>query len=134
MSKTIQRLVYRSEATRPTDSLQALAELLGEAQHNNARDGLTGALAAHDGRFLQVVEGPPGMVDLLERRLARDPRHRDIVVLGRHPIETRAFESWTMANARITPALAPELAALMAEEAPSSAKVVGLLLEAIGED
>lgn len=133
MPITIDRLVYRSEATRPTDSLLALAELLGEAQHNNARDGLTGALAVHEGRFLQVVEGPSGMVDRLERRLARDPRHRDIVVLGRHPIETRAFADWSMASARITPALAPELTALMAEETPSPAKVVGLLLEAIGE-
>ena len=134
MPRTIQRLVYRSEATRPTDSLQALAELLGEAQHNNARDGLTGALAVHDGRFLQVVEGPSGMVESLERRLARDPRHREIVVLDRSPVETRAFESWTMASARITPALAPELSLLMAEEKPSPARVVGLLLEAVGED
>jgi hypothetical protein len=133
MPITIDRLVYRSEATRPTDSLQSLAELLGEAQHNNARDGLTGALAVHQGRFLQVVEGPSGMIDSLERRLARDPRHRAITVLGRQPIETRAFGDWTMASALITPALAPELAALMAEEKPSPAKVVGLLLEAIGE-
>ena len=133
MPITIDRLVYRSEATRPTDSLQSLAELLGEAQHNNARDGLTGALAVHDGRFLQVVEGPSGMIDGLERRLARDPRHRDITVLGRHPIEARAFGGWTMASARITPALAPELAALLAEDRPSPARVVGLLLEAIGE-
>lgn len=133
MPITIDRLVYRSEATRPMESLQALAELLGEAQHNNARDGLTGALAVHEGRFLQVVEGPSGTIDSLERRLSRDPRHRDITVLGRHPIEARAFGDWTMASARITPALAPELSALLSEESPSPARVVGLLLEAIGE-
>lgn len=133
MPITIDRLVYRSEATRPMESLQSLAELLGEAQHNNARDGLTGALAVHEGRFLQVIEGPSGTIDSLERRLSRDPRHRDMVVLGRHPVEARAFGDWTMASARITPALAPELSALMAEERPSPARVVGLLLEAIGE-
>ena len=131
MPTRLDRLVYRSTAVMPTQSLQPLAELLGEAQRNNARDGLTGALAVHGGRFLQVIEGDPGSLDLLQRRLGRDRRHREIDVLDRRPIDRRAFDGWTMASARITPALAPELDALMAETAPSGDRIVGLMLEAV---
>lgn len=131
MPHTLDRLVYRSTATRPTQVLTSLAELLGEAQRNNARAGLTGALAVHHGRFVQVVEGDPGQLDILQRRLASDPRHRDIEVLDRRPVETRAFDDWTMASAVITPSLAPELDALMAESRPSGARIVGLMLEAV---
>lgn len=131
MPSKIDRLVYRSTATRPTDVLVSLAELLGEAQRNNARAGLTGALAVHDGRFLQVREGDPGQLDMLQRRLANDARHRSIEVLDRRPVDSRVFDGWTMASATITPSLAPELNALMAEERPSSDRIVGLLLEAV---
>ena len=131
MPSRLDRLVYRSQAVMPTHVLPPLAELLGEAQRNNARDGLTGALAVHDGRFLQVVEGDPGYLDQLQRRLGRDRRHRDIEVLERRPIERRTFDGWSMASARITPSLAPELDALMTEAAPSGDRIVGLMLEAV---
>ena len=130
-SRAIDRLVYRSTSTRPTQALVSLAELLGESQRNNARAGLTGALAAHNGKFLQVLEGDPGQLDILQRRLANDPRHRDIVVLDRRPTDTRLFDDWSMASATITPALAPELDALMAEAQPSASRLIGLMLEAV---
>lgn len=131
MPDRLDRLVYRSTATRPTDVLVSLAELLGESQRNNARSGLTGALAVHKGSFLQVVEGEPGQLDILQRRLAADPRHRDIEVLDRRPVEARVFDGWTMASATITPGLAPELDALMSEARPSGQRIVGLMLEAV---
>jgi hypothetical protein len=131
MPGQIDRLVYHSTATRPTDVLVSLAELLGESRRNNARAGLTGALAVHNGRFLQVLEGDPGQIDMLQRRLAKDPRHRDIVIIDRWRVEARLFNDWTMASARITPSLAPELDALMAEVRPSGARLVGLMLEAV---
>ncbi len=131
MPTRLDQLVYRSVAAMPTEHLLPLAELLGEAQRNNERAGLTGALAVHDGRFLQVVEGDPGLLDQLHLRLERDRRHRDIHVLERRPIERRAFDGWSMASARITPSLASELDQLMAEAAPSADRVVGLMLEAV---
>lgn len=133
MSTRLDRLVYRSVAAMPTEHLAPLAELLGEAQRNNSRAGLTGALAVHDGRFLQVVEGEPGLLDQLHLRLARDRRHRDIEVLDRRPIERRAFDNWSMASARITPSLAPELDLLMAETTPSPDRIVGLMLESVAD-
>ena len=55
MSRTLERLIYESSATGSTGSLLNLAAILGEAQRNNDRDGLTGALAAHEERYIQEI-------------------------------------------------------------------------------
>ena len=127
----LERLLYASTATGRTDSLLNMATILGESQRNNERDGLTGALAAHDGRFIQVIEGTPGALDGLLRRLAPDPRHRDIVILDRRPIAERRFTDWTMASSRIGPETAPVLERLMATPGASADKIVALLHEAL---
>jgi len=127
----LERLVYESRATGSTTSLLNLVAILGESQRNNEREGLTGVLAAHGERFIQVVEGAPGSLDRLLRRLAQDPRHRDLTVLDRVAVTERMFGRWLMASARIAPALAPALDALMAEAAPSGERVVALLHEAL---
>ena len=127
----LERLLYASTATGRTDSLLNMATILGESQHNNARDGLTGALAAHDGRFIQVIEGTPGALDALLRRLTPDPRHRDIVILDRRPIAERRFTDWTMASSRIGPETAPVLERLMATPDAWANEIVALLHEAL---
>ena len=127
----IERLLYASTATGRTDSLLNMATILAESQRNNERDGLTGALAAHDGRFIQVIEGPAGALDSLLRRLAPDPRHRDIVILDRRPIAERRFHGWTMASSRIGPETAPVLDRLMATPDASANAIVALLHEAL---
>ena len=127
----LERLVYESRATGSTTSLLNLVAILGESQRNNEREGLTGVLAAHGERYVQVVEGSPGSLDRLLRRLANDPRHRDLTVLDRVPITGRMFGRWLMASARIAPAMTPALDALMAEAAPSGERVVALLHEAL---
>lgn len=127
----LQRLIYRSEATGRTDSLLNVATILGEAQRNNARRGLTGALAAHDGRFLQVIEGDAGTLDILLKHLAADPRHRHIEVLARDDASERRFEGWSMASATVDPETAPALDRLMSETAPCPDAIVDLLKAAI---
>ncbi len=127
----LERLLYASTATGRTDSLLNMATILGESQRNNEREGLTGALAAHGGRFIQVIEGTPGSLDRLLRRLAPDPRHRDIVILDRRPIAERRFTAWTMASSRIGPDTAPVLERLMATPETSASEIVALLSEAI---
>ena len=127
----LERLLYASTATGRTDNLLNMATILGESQRNNERDGLTGALAAHGGRVIQVIEGTPGSLDRLLRRLAPDPRHRDIVILDRRPIAERRFEDWTMASSRIGPETAPVLERLMAAPDASANEIVALLHEAL---
>lgn len=129
MSK-LQRLVYVSTATGKTDSLLNMATILAESQRNNARAGLTGVLAAHDGRYIQVIEGEEERLAALIARLARDDRHREIVILGQTLIVGRLFGGWTMANARITPVLGSMLSQLMGAPLPSPARITQLLLDA----
>jgi hypothetical protein len=105
----LHRVLYASKATGSTDSLLGVATILGESQRNNAQRDLTGALAAHRGAFIQVIEGPAESIDRLLDRLRRDPRHKDLRVLERAPVESRSFEGRSMANARVTPAVEPLL-------------------------
>lgn len=112
-SEGLERVVYCSRARIDTASLQAISELLGVSQRNNARDGLTGALAVNDGWFLQVVEGPGTALDRLLRRLAEDPRHADVEILSRRSVTARLFPDWSMVAARITPDVGPQLQRLI---------------------
>ena len=113
MTESLERLVYCSTATVPTDSLLLIAQILSVSQRNNDRDGLTGALAISDGWFLQVLEGPPSALDALLRRLKTDSRHKDIVILARRPVKARLFEEWSMQSARVDPSISPALRALI---------------------
>ena len=113
--EALERLVYCSRARIDTASLQAIAEILGVSQRNNACDGLTGALAINEGWFLQVLEGPGAAIDSLLRRLAEDPRHTDVEVLSRRPVSGRLFREWSMIAARITPEVSPQLRGLIDE-------------------
>ncbi len=127
----LERLLYASIATGRTDSLLNMATILAESDRNNARDGLTGALAAHDGQYLQVVEGQPEVLDSLLRRLESDPRHKDIRLIDRIPIAHRRFEGWTMASSRIGPEMAPALDRLLANPETFVTEIVALLRDAL---
>lgn len=113
MTEPLERLVYCSTATVPTDSLLLIAEILSVSQRNNDRDGLTGALAISDGWFLQVLEGRPSALDALLRRLETDRRHKDLVILARRKVKARLFEEWSMQSARVDPSISPALRALI---------------------
>ncbi len=132
MSLRLERMVYESTATGTTDSILNLSVILAESQRNNDRDGLTGALAAQRERYIQVLEGPAQALDALLARLATDPRHRDIVILDRAPVQTRLFGQWSMASARISPEKAATLDALVARQGLTAWEVIRVMLD--GED
>ena len=58
---------------------------------------VTGALLATDHNFSQVLEGERDAVEATYERIARDPRHKDIVLILYELIEVRRFPDWTMA-------------------------------------
>ena len=132
MSLALERIIYRSRATGSTGSLLNMAAILAESQRNNDRDGLTGALAAHDENFIQVLEGPAQTLDSLLRRLSGDPRHSEIVILDRGPIQARLFGGWAMANARFNPEQAEALDRLTAAPGASAPEIVRMMREAVG--
>jgi len=130
----LERLVYQSTATGTTESLLNLSVILAESQRNNDRDGLTGALAAHGDRYIQVLEGEAEVLDGLLRRLDGDPRHRDVRIIDRMPITERSFSGWAMASARIAPSQTPALDALIAAQAPSGPQIVALLRDSLSAE
>jgi hypothetical protein len=132
MNLRLERMVYESTATGTTESIGNLAVILAESQRNNDRDGLSGALAAHRNRYIQVIEGPAQTLDALLRRLENDPRHREIRVLGREPIPARMFGRWSMASARITPGHAAALDSLLDGGDLTPARAIRILSDAIG--
>ncbi|SHI44269.1 Sensors of blue-light using FAD [Palleronia salina] len=91
----MQYLVYRSTALVAPGAAR-YASILRSSMRNNARAGLTGYLHYEEGEFLQYVEGPAEPLSALWARLARDPRHRDILLLASGAVTERRFEDWRM--------------------------------------
>ncbi|MGH7026275.1 BLUF domain-containing protein [Brevundimonas sp.] len=101
----LHRAIYVSDAVGDAaTSLLVLVEILGGAERNNRRDGLTGVLMRHDGRFLQAIEGRRDDVDRLMGRLRADPRHENLRLLSDTDVSCRLFGDWPMTLAELTPA------------------------------
>ena len=77
-------------------SVAGLAELEAQCVRNNRTRGLTGVLMAAGGIFFQVLEGEPEAVDAVLAAIARDPRHRDLLLLSEETAEHRVFPDWAM--------------------------------------
>ena len=73
-----------------------LDRILAVSQRNNAAAGVTGALIFNAGLFGQVLEGPEEAVETTYKRIAADPRHGEVTILGRKPVTQRAFGDWSM--------------------------------------
>ncbi len=88
--------VYVSSATRPLSGDDIL-EILQVSRANNEKFGITGMLLYREGNFLQVLEGPAGVVDSLIQKIRRDPRHDGVILMSRRSIKEREFGDWSMA-------------------------------------
>jgi Sensors of blue-light using FAD len=101
------RLLYASRATDQIDQ-QSLSAILAKSRANNPGVGVTGVLCFSGGTFMQVLEGGRLQVSELYNHIARDNRHRDVVLLSYEEIQERRFAHWSMGQvnlARINPAL-----------------------------
>ena len=74
----------------------ALRDILMTAIRRNHAVEITGILIAHDGWFIQALEGPKPAVEEAYARIARDSRHLTPVVLTVEDSTSRAFERWSM--------------------------------------
>jgi hypothetical protein len=88
-------IAYVSAATGPVSDEQ-IADILQVARRNNGRDGLTGALIYHGGRFIQILEGPDERVNFWYDIIEADPRHRILQKVREKQISERQFPDWTM--------------------------------------
>jgi hypothetical protein len=89
------QVTYVSRTREPMSSEQLL-DLLCQCRANNRESGVTGMLIYGNGTFLQALEGEEPLVDELVAHILEDPRHADIEVLSRRPIERREYADWSM--------------------------------------
>ncbi|SNC76557.1 Sensors of blue-light using FAD [Hymenobacter gelipurpurascens] len=96
------QLIYMSTATHLLTD-EELQELLERARANNARFAVTGLLLYHEGRFMQLIEGPVNNVRTLYEYIEQDPRHTDTAKLADKEVAERTFPEWDMAFRPIQP-------------------------------
>lgn len=88
-------LAYISRAAHGLGA-EDLERILQASRLNNAARGITGHLQCHGGYFFQVLEDPAPALDALLQALEQDPRHREMRVLYREPMQQRNFADWSM--------------------------------------
>ena len=110
----MQRVIYSSRwaAGLESDLDETLRQILARSIHNNRMADISGLLIAHEGWFVQALEGPREHVASAMERIVADPRHTELVVLDRCLAECRAFRDWNMAAVRPEPQHRPMLAEL----------------------
>lgn len=96
----LHQLLYVS-AARPGISEADIDSILAGARSHNAKQGITGLLLCIDEAFLQVLEGPEPAVQDLYARIARDPRHHQVLCLLNQPAQRRDFPNWSMGYDRL---------------------------------
>lgn len=88
------RLIYGSRRIGQGDA--ALEAILRVSQLRNEEEGITGALIASDGRFLQVLEGGRASLNRCLGRIMRDARHCDVQIVAAGEVRHRLFPAWAM--------------------------------------
>ncbi|CEG09097.1 Sensors of blue-light using FAD [Afipia felis] len=99
------RLAYYSTnlIKRPTNPAQSeLRKLVLSAGTKNRDRGITGGLMFNRNYFAQVLEGDQTSVSDLFCRIAKDTRHRSIVIVHASIVDGRMFEHWSMGLAEKT--------------------------------
>jgi len=88
-------LVYVSLANQEMTD-EHLKSMLEKARDNNEKFDITGMLLFRDGFFMQALEGDEVNITVLFDKIAKDARHRDVLLVYKKPIKQRGFERWTM--------------------------------------
>jgi hypothetical protein len=79
----------------------AVGDILAASRTRNAQAGITGALLASHGCFVQVLEGSAGAVTSLMEKIERDPRHGGIRRIPDARADRRLFADWSMYFGRL---------------------------------
>lgn len=73
-----------------------VARILLKSRANNEKNGLVGVLYFGDNNFFQCLEGEQSAVEKLYEKLLLDPRHKDLQIIVKKPINTLSFSNWSM--------------------------------------
>jgi Sensors of blue-light using FAD len=82
-----------------------IAEILSEARSFNKKNDIFGVLYFGDNYYLQCLEGEAETVLTLYSKLMKDPRHQDLVIISKQPIESIFFSEWGMKHVPLEPQL-----------------------------
>lgn len=101
------RLLYASRLADGAGA-EVVEAIVSQSRENNPANGITGVLCYAGDVFMQVLEGGRAPVNALYNRIARDERHRQVMLLHYEEITERRFGGWTMGQvnlARINPSV-----------------------------
>lgn len=73
-----------------------VTRILAQAQENNERNGITGALVFNHNYFLQSIEGARPVINELLRKLVQDDRHYALQIIECREVEMRHWNKWSM--------------------------------------
>lgn len=90
-------LCYVSKAATDLDPSE-VEQIKKSAQSFNMMHAITGFLTYDEktNQFFQILEGPPEGIDLVMSRIVQDPRHFEIEIRYKGPIDARHFSKWSM--------------------------------------
>lgn len=126
----LSRCLYFSAARPDLPFWQTAAEIVGASQAGNDRMELTGALLAHDGWFVQCLEGLPARLTRLLVTIGADRRHSGMEIIEFGPAERRLFEGWSMAHVELTPLMKLKLGQTFDPTAWTARDLTALMLDA----
>jgi hypothetical protein len=106
MASLPQRLIYASRYAAgfpvlPEDQENEIGRIVRASIRNNRDVAITGLLLAHEGWFVQALEGPAKAVDDTYARILSDDRHGHASVLADSPAK-REFANWNMCARRLS--------------------------------
>lgn len=91
----ILRLTYISRYNTNNENGE-VTRILTQAQENNERNGITGALVFNHNYFLQSIEGARPTINALLRKLVEDKRHFSLQIVECCEVEERRWNQWSM--------------------------------------
>jgi hypothetical protein len=101
----LHRLIYfsRAKADVAADIENLVRDVLVVSIARNFEVGVTGAMLACDGWFVQTLEGSRINVWNVYGRICKDRRHEAIKLIQAERVATRAFAQWSMCARCISP-------------------------------
>ena len=110
--------LYLSRSTAaPSAAANNVGRIVASSRARNPSLGLTGALLFTGEHFAQVLEGTSQSIVTLMTIVGQDPRHDQITVVAREPIDTRRFGNWSMAYSGPSQFVARHVTRLMNDHA-----------------
>jgi len=93
-----QSLIYisRSRLVMPAQASE-IDRIVADAVPRHVALGIRGALIFTERHFAHLIEGPPPSIDELIEDVMADPRHEQVTIIDRRPIDGYRFPDWTLA-------------------------------------